>query len=105
MHFQMENKPGILVHGAIQPFKSAIVLAKGRPDKRDVPGIGAPGAIYGVRVLETLAAMPDVEVHLIFTEAAKTLVPQELLGTHTTSGSIGTTHTHTASGPRAGCSR
>jgi 4-hydroxy-3-polyprenylbenzoate decarboxylase len=38
---------------------------------------GASGAIYGVRVLEILSTMPDVEVHLIVTDAARTLVPQE----------------------------
>ncbi len=38
---------------------------------------GASGAVYGVRVLETLAPRPDVEVHLIVTKAARTLVPQE----------------------------
>jgi 4-hydroxy-3-polyprenylbenzoate decarboxylase len=48
-----------------------------RPTRVVIGLSGASGAIYGVRVLETLSAMPDVEVHLIITEAAKTLVPQE----------------------------
>ena len=31
---------------------------------------GASGAIYGIRMLEVLSALPDVEVHLITTPAA-----------------------------------
>ena len=48
-----------------------------RPTRAVIGLSGASGGIYGVRVLETLAAMPDVEVHLIVTEAAGTIVPQE----------------------------
>ncbi len=48
-----------------------------RPTRAVIGLSGASGGIYGLRVLETLAAMPDVEVHLIVTEAAGTLVPQE----------------------------
>ena len=45
---------------------------------RAVVGLsGASGAVYGVRVLEALAPRPDVEVHLIVTKAARTMVPQE----------------------------
>jgi 4-hydroxy-3-polyprenylbenzoate decarboxylase len=38
---------------------------------------GASGAIYGVRVLEALASKPDVEVHLIVTGAARSIVEDE----------------------------
>ena len=49
----------------------------GRPMRVVVGLSGASGASYGVRVLEALASRPDVEVHLIVTKAARTLVPQE----------------------------
>ena len=38
---------------------------------------GASGAIYGVRVLEALASKPDVEVHLIVTGSARSIVEDE----------------------------
>jgi len=38
---------------------------------------GASGAVYGVRVLEALGAMPGVEVHLIVTEAARGIIEDE----------------------------
>ena len=38
---------------------------------------GASGAVYGVRVLEVLGAMPGVEVHLIVTEAARGIIEDE----------------------------
>jgi 4-hydroxy-3-polyprenylbenzoate decarboxylase len=38
---------------------------------------GASGQMYGVRVLEALAAKPHVEVHLIVTEAAMGMLPGE----------------------------
>jgi len=38
---------------------------------------GASGAIYGIRVLEALGALPGVEVHLIVTEAARGIIEDE----------------------------
>jgi 4-hydroxy-3-polyprenylbenzoate decarboxylase len=38
---------------------------------------GASGQWYGVRVLEALASKPEVEVHLIVTDAARELLPME----------------------------
>jgi 4-hydroxy-3-polyprenylbenzoate decarboxylase len=47
-------------------------------EKRVLVGMsGASGAIYGVRVLEVLASKPDVEVHLIVTEAARSIAAEE----------------------------
>jgi len=33
--------------------------------------VGASGAIYGIRLLQTLRAVPDVETHLIMSQAAR----------------------------------
>ena len=38
---------------------------------------GASGAIYGVRLLEVLAARPDIETHLVISRAARLIIPQE----------------------------
>lgn len=38
---------------------------------------GASGAAYGIRVLEALASMPSVEVHLIVTNAARSILEDE----------------------------
>jgi 4-hydroxy-3-polyprenylbenzoate decarboxylase len=38
---------------------------------------GASGAIYGVRVLEALASKPDLEVHLIVTGSARSILEDE----------------------------
>ena len=38
---------------------------------------GASGAIYGIRMLEVLSALPDVEVHLITTPAARETIALE----------------------------
>ena len=38
---------------------------------------GASGAIYGIRMLEVLAALPEVEVHLITTPAARETIALE----------------------------
>ncbi|UCC93324.1 MAG: UbiX family flavin prenyltransferase, partial [Thermoplasmata archaeon] len=47
-------------------------------ERRVLVGLsGASGAIYGVRVLEALASKPDVEVHLIVTSAARSIVEDE----------------------------
>ncbi|MBI2538759.1 MAG: UbiX family flavin prenyltransferase [Deltaproteobacteria bacterium] len=38
---------------------------------------GATGAVYGVRILEVLAGMKDVETHLVLTRAAKMTIQVE----------------------------
>lgn len=49
-----------------------------RTTRRIVLGIsGASGIPYGVRVLEALAERPEVEVHLIATDAARQLIADE----------------------------
>ena len=46
--------------------------------KRIVVGIsGASGAIYGIRFLEILRGVPDVESHLVVSEAAKRTIVEE----------------------------
>jgi 4-hydroxy-3-polyprenylbenzoate decarboxylase len=46
--------------------------------KRIVVGLsGASGAIYGIRFLELLRALPDVETHLVVSEAAKRTIVEE----------------------------
>lgn len=46
--------------------------------KRVLVGLsGASGAMYGVRVLEALASHPDLEVHLIVTGSAGSIVEDE----------------------------
>ncbi len=45
---------------------------------RLVVGIcGATGAIYGIRLLEILRAVPDVETHLVISKAAERTIPWE----------------------------
>ena len=47
--------------------------------KRIVVGIsGATGAIYGVRIIEILAGLPDVETHVVVTDAARQTIALEL---------------------------
>lgn len=46
---------------------------------------GASGAIYGIRMLEVLARIPDVETHLILTAASRTTIACE---TDTTVGEV-----------------
>ena len=47
-------------------------------ERRVLVGLsGASGAVYGVRVLEALASKPDVEVHLIVTGSARSIVEDE----------------------------
>jgi len=38
---------------------------------------GASGAIYGIRLLETLRQSPEIETHLILTEAGRITITQE----------------------------
>jgi flavin prenyltransferase len=46
--------------------------------KRIVAGLsGASGAVYGIRFLELLRALPDVETHLVVSDAAKRTIVEE----------------------------
>jgi len=46
--------------------------------KRIVVGLsGASGAVYGIRFLELLHAMPNVETHLVVSDAAKRTIVEE----------------------------
>lgn len=46
--------------------------------KRIIIGIsGASGVIYGIRLLEVLQALPEVETHLVMSTAAATTIPLE----------------------------
>lgn len=38
---------------------------------------GASGAIYGIRLLEVLAERPEIETHLVISQAARLIIPQE----------------------------
>jgi 4-hydroxy-3-polyprenylbenzoate decarboxylase len=50
----------------------------GGTTRRVVVGIsGASGAVYGIRALELLAALDDVETHLVITPAAKVTLAEE----------------------------
>lgn len=47
--------------------------------RRIVVGVsGASGAIYGVRLIEVLAAMPDIEVHAVISPGAAATIRYEL---------------------------
>lgn len=46
--------------------------------KRIVVGIsGATGAIYGIRLLEVLQGLTQVEMHLVISETAREIIPEE----------------------------
>ena len=46
--------------------------------KRIIIGLsGASGVIYGIRLLEVVQALPDVEAHLVMSTAAATTIPLE----------------------------
>ena len=38
---------------------------------------GATGIVYGIRLLEVLRAMPDVELHVVISPAAKRTLVEE----------------------------
>jgi flavin prenyltransferase len=47
------------------------------PSKLIIGISGASGAIYGIRALETLKQMPEIESHLVLTSAARITISQE----------------------------
>ena len=49
-----------------------------RPQRLIVAITGATGAIYGVRLLQTLQALPQIETHLIVSEAGWLTIAHEL---------------------------
>jgi flavin prenyltransferase len=54
------------------------VILKEVKTMRLVVGItGASGVIYGIRLLEVLSSIPDVETHLIVSEAAEAVIKHE----------------------------
>jgi flavin prenyltransferase len=54
------------------------LVENGRLMRRIVVGIsGSSGAIYGVRLVEVLASVPDVETHLVMTAASAATITYE----------------------------
>src|ERR1039457_1752213 len=46
--------------------------------RRFIIGIsGASGAVYGIRALQTLKAVPDIETHLVLSPSAKRTIIEE----------------------------
>ncbi len=53
-------------------------MADSRPRRIVVAITGATGAVYGVRLLERLRALPGVETHLVISDAATLTLHQEV---------------------------
>jgi 4-hydroxy-3-polyprenylbenzoate decarboxylase len=53
-------------------------MADSRPRRIIVAITGATGAVYGVRLLQQLAATPGVETHLVISDAASLTLHQEV---------------------------
>ena len=53
-------------------------MADPRPRRFVVAITGATGAVYGVRLLERLRAIPGVETHLVISDAATLTLHQEV---------------------------
>jgi 4-hydroxy-3-polyprenylbenzoate decarboxylase len=53
-------------------------MADSRPRRLIVAITGATGAVYGVRLLQRLAATPGVETHLVVSDAASLTLHQEI---------------------------
>jgi 4-hydroxy-3-polyprenylbenzoate decarboxylase len=53
-------------------------MADSRPRRIIVAITGATGAVYGVRLLQRLAATPGVETHLVISDAASLTLHQEV---------------------------
>lgn len=54
------------------------MTASTRPRRRLIVGLsGASGAIFGVRALQALQPMPDIETHLVLSAAAKRTLAEE----------------------------
>jgi 4-hydroxy-3-polyprenylbenzoate decarboxylase len=49
-----------------------------RPRRLVVAITGATGAVYGVRLLQQLAATPGIETHLVISDAANLTLHQEV---------------------------
>lgn len=55
-----------------------LLQAKGAFMRRLIIGIsGASGAIYGIRALEVLRGVPDIETHLVLSPSAKRTIDEE----------------------------
>ena len=54
------------------PAQSALKSVRAKIMKRLIVGLsGASGAIYGVRLLQVLRSVADVETHLVMSQAAR----------------------------------
>ena len=67
------EKDGLLANALI-----CIPIAEGEQAMVIIIGItGASGVIYGIRLLEVLSSISDVETHLIISEAGETIIKYE----------------------------